>query len=139
MPRLRRVDPSSPGYTRRRHGRGFLYEDAGGTRVDDPDVLERIRALAVPPAWTDVWICPVPHGHLQAVGTDAAGRRQYLYHTAWRERQDTMKFQRIASCARSLPPMRVAIERDLSLGGVPKERVMAAAVRAARHRASSPP
>lgn len=129
MPALRRVDPSSPGFTRRRHARGFFYEDARGTRVDDPEVLERIRALAVPPAWTDVWICPVPQGHLQAVGVDAAGRRQYLYHPAWRERQDTMKFRRIESFAESLPTMRVDIERDLALDGVPKERVMAAAVR----------
>jgi DNA topoisomerase I len=97
--------------------------------VRDPATLERIRKLAVPPAWTDVWICADPEGHLQAAGTDAAGRRQYLYHPAWRERQDTRKFQRIESFARSLPEMRAAVERDLALDDVPKERVMAAAVR----------
>ena len=91
--------------------------------------LERIEDLAIPPAWTDVWICSDPDGHLQAAGTDAAGRRQYLYHPVWRERQDSKKFRRIESFARELPAMRERIARDLALDGVPRERVMAAAVR----------
>lgn len=95
----------------------------------DPEVLARIRQLAVPPAWTDVWICPDPNGHLQAAGTDAAGRRQPLYHAAWRLRQDSRKFLRIESFARLLPDIRPIVERDLALDGVPKERVMAGAVR----------
>jgi DNA topoisomerase IB len=97
--------------------------------VRDPEELERIRALAIPPAWNDVWICPDPEGHLQAAGTDAAGRRQYLYHPIWRERQDVRKFRRIEAFARALPAMRSMIERDLELEGLPKERVMAVAVR----------
>ena len=129
MPRPHRVDPSAPGITRLRRGRGFSFEDAKGSPVRDDQVLERIRGLAVPPAWTDVWICADPDGHLQATGTDAAGRRQYVYHPAWRARQDTLKFRRIEEFARALPVMRRAIERDLALDGVPKERVTAAAVR----------
>jgi DNA topoisomerase-1 len=82
--RLRRVSCDRPGYTRRRRGRGFSYLDAQGRVLTDPAVLARIKALAIPPAWTNVWICPDPRGHLQAVGTDAAGRRQYLYHPLWR-------------------------------------------------------
>ena len=89
----------------------------------------RIRALAIPPAWTDVWICRDPDGHLQATGTDAAGRRQPIYHEAWRRRQDARKFERITTFARSLPAMREVVQRDLARDGVPRERVMAAAVR----------
>jgi DNA topoisomerase IB len=129
MPRLHRVDPSAPGIVRQRRGRGFSYEDARGRPVRDGEVLERIRDLAVPPAWTDVWICADPEGHLQATGTDAAGRRQYLYHPAWRARQDTLKFRRIERFAGALPEMRREIERDLTVEGVPKRRVMSAAVR----------
>lgn len=129
MPRLHRVDPSAPGFTRRRRGTGFSYEDTRGRPVRDGAVLERIRGLAIPPAWTDVWICADPHGHLQAVGVDAAGRRQYRYHPSWRERQDVTKFRRVESFARALPALRETIERDLGLDGAPKERVMAAAVR----------
>ncbi|HEX7347100.1 MAG TPA: hypothetical protein VF253_09935 [Candidatus Limnocylindrales bacterium] len=129
MPRLRKVDSASPGITRRRRGRGFSYEDARGRPVRDPDVLARIRSLAVPPAWTDVWICPDADGHLQATGTDAAGRRQPIYHEAWRRRQDARKFERMTAFARSLPAMREVVQRDLARDDVPKERVMAAAVR----------
>ena len=92
-------------------------------------MLERIRELAIPPAWMEVWICPDPDGHLQAAGNDAAGRRQYLYHPVWRERQDVLKFRRIEEFARALPAMRSAINADLDLEGLPKERVMAVAVR----------
>jgi DNA topoisomerase I len=127
--RLHKVDPTSPGIARRRRGSGFSYEDARGRAIRDPDVLERISDLAVPPAWTDVWICPDPDGHLQALGTDAAGRRQPIYHEAWRRRQDSRKFRRVESFARALPDMRPIVERDLALDGVPKERVMAGATR----------
>src|SRR4051794_9129070 len=83
--RLRRTSPSAPGIERRVRGRGFVYLDPDGARVRDPEVLERIRGLVIPPAWREVWICTDPRGHLQAVGTDARGRRQYLYHPDWRE------------------------------------------------------
>jgi DNA topoisomerase I len=129
VPRLHRVDPTAPGIARRRRGAGFSYEDARGRPVRDRAELERIEDLAIPPAWTDVWICSDPDGHLQAAGTDAAGRRQYLYHPVWRERQDSKKFRRIESFARELPAMREEIAHDLALDGVPRERVMAAAVR----------
>ena len=129
MPRLHRVDPAAPGLARHRRGRGFSYEDVRGRPVRDEQVLERIAGLAIPPAWTDVWICADPQGHLQAAGTDAAGRRQYLYHPVWRSRQDSRKFERIESFARALPAMRVTCERALELDGLPQERVMAAAVR----------
>ena len=86
--RLRRSDCSEPGLHRRRRGRGFSYVDEGGIPVTTPAVLERLRDLAIPPAWKDVWICPDPQGHLQATGIDAAGRKQYLYHPSWREHRD---------------------------------------------------
>ena len=88
MARLKKVDCSGPGIRRRRRGKGFEYLDDDGRRVTEPSVLERIRELAIPPAWEDVWICPYPMGHIQATGTDAAGRKQYRYHDRWRERRD---------------------------------------------------
>lgn len=129
MPRLHRVDPAAPGLTRRRRGRGFSYEDARGRPVDDDEVLERVAELAIPPAWQDVWICRDPLGHLQAAGTDAAGRRQYLYHPAWRERQDVQKFQRIETFARGLPAIRSTVALDLAQDDMTKRRAMAVAVR----------
>jgi DNA topoisomerase IB len=129
MVRLRTVKPGSRGgWTRRRAGKGFTYLDADGTRLPPEDV-ERVRSLAIPPAWKDVWICPHPNGHVQAVGTDEAGRRQYLYHPAWRERQDELKFERIAGAAAQLPDARRRVARDLRLDGMPLERACAAAVR----------
>lgn len=125
----RRVDCGGPGITRRRRGRGFEYiEDAGG-RVDDAETLSRIRALAIPPAWTDVWICPDPRGHIQAVGTDAAGRKQYLYHQKWRERRDQQKFDRMVEFAQSLPKVRHLTNEHLAMSGMPAERALACAVR----------
>ncbi|HEU4450598.1 MAG TPA: hypothetical protein VFR63_11550 [Gaiellaceae bacterium] len=129
MPRLRRSDCSRPGIVRRRRGRGFEYLDEDGTRVDDEDALERIRELAIPPAWTDVWICPYPYGHIQAVGTDAAGRRQYLYHQDWRRRRDREKFEEMTRFARALPRLRARAASDLRKRGLPRERVLACAVR----------
>jgi DNA topoisomerase IB len=129
MPRLRRVDCSTPGIIRRRFGRGFAYYDEDGDRIEDPDVLERIRELAIPPAWSDVWICPVPNGHIQAIGTDAAGRKQYRYHERWRARKDQEKFERMVDLARRLPDVRAAASGHLALDGFPRERVLACAVR----------
>jgi len=106
MPRLRRVDCSRPGIVRRRAGRGFVYEQFGRGRVSDPETLQRIADLAIPPAWTDVWICPYPNGHIQATGVDAAGRRQYRYHDDWRTRRDGQKFDRMLEFGKALPEMR---------------------------------
>ncbi|UYN83297.1 MAG: DNA topoisomerase IB [Microcella sp.] len=113
MPRLRRSDVSRPGIVRVRAGRGFSYRDATGSRIDDPVVIDRIRALAIPPAWDDVWVSPHSNGHIQAVGTDDAGRRQYLYHAAWRERKDREKFERMLELAASLPTARRSVTLDL--------------------------
>ena len=129
MGRLRRVSCESDGISRRRRGRGFAYLDARGRRVTDDEVLERIRALVIPPAWTDVWICPHPDGHLQAVGTDVAGRRQYLYHPRWRMRRDRQKFERMLGFARALPKVRRVVARDLEDADLTRDRVLAAAVR----------
>jgi DNA topoisomerase I len=127
--RLRRVDCSGPGITRRRRGKGFEYLDEEGRRITDPEVLARIRELAIPPAWEDVWICPYPMGHLQATGIDAAGRKQYRYHDRWRERRDREKFEEMLDFGRALPGLRKRVEADLALDGMPRERAMACAVR----------
>ena len=129
MPRLRRADCSTPGISRRRRGRGFEYFDRSGVRVVDPDVLERIRELVIPPAWENVWICPYPFGHIQAVGTDAAGRRQYLYHRLWRERRDQEKFDEMIRFARALPRVREITARRLRQRDVTRERVLSGAIR----------
>jgi DNA topoisomerase IB len=128
MPRLRRVSPREPGWTRRKVGRGFAYLDENGNRLPEEDVA-RVKALAIPPAWTDVWICRVPNGHLQAVGVDAAGRRQYLYHPDWRTRQDELKFVRVTRAARRLPSMRAAVLEDLADDEMSRNKACAAAVR----------
>ena len=129
MTRLRRSNCASAGYTRRRAGRGWRYFDAAGHPVTDPDVLDRIRGLAIPPAWSDVWICPWPNGHLQAVGVDARGRRQYRYHDAWRTRRDQAKFDHMLDFARALPRMRRRVTADLAADGMGRDRVLATAVR----------
>ncbi len=128
MVRLRTVSPSSRGWTRRRRGSSFSYVDADGDPVSAEDV-ERIRSLAIPPAWRDVWICPHPNGHLQAVGTDDAGRRQYLYHPDWRIKRDRLKFDRVLDAAHRLGAARRRIARDLESSGMPLERATAVAVR----------
>lgn len=128
MGRLRRVSPAAPGWTRRRAGRGFGYFDESGERLS-PEQVERLDALAIPPAWREVWICPLENGHLQAVGTDAAGRRQYLYHPVWRQRRDQLKYRRVAEAAGRLPAVRRQVARDLRRSGMPVERVAAVAVR----------
>jgi DNA topoisomerase-1 len=129
MPRLRTVSPSTKGFTRRRAGKGWVFHDKAGQRITDPDEVQRIKSLAIPPAWRDVWISPYPNGHIQAVGTDDAGRRQYLYHPDWRVKRDKMKFDRVLVAARKLPAARRAIQRDLGLEGMPLERADAVAVR----------
>ena len=129
MPRVHRVQCTDPGFTRRRRGSGFSYLDARGRVIREPETLRRIRSLAIPPAWTDVWICPDPWGHLQAAGTDAAGRRQYLYHQRWREWRDRQKFRRMHAFASVLPQLRETVAADLALTGLPRERVLACAVR----------
>jgi DNA topoisomerase IB len=129
VPRLRRSDCSGPGLGRRRRGRGFSFVDRDGRAVTDAQTLERIRTLAIPPAWRDVWICPDPHGHLQATGIDAAGRKQYLYHQRWRERRDQQKFDEMHDFARALPRLRRRVGRDLARRGLVSERVLAGAVR----------
>jgi DNA topoisomerase I len=129
MPRLKRADCGSPGLTRRRRGKGFEYLDEEGRRIDDPELLQRISELSIPPAWEDVWVCPNPLGHIQATGVDAAGRKQYLYHERWRERQDRKKFDAMVRFAQALPDMRERVERDLAGDGITRQRVLAAAVR----------
>lgn len=129
MPRLRRIDCSAPGITRRRRGRGFEYLDERGQRITEPAVPDRIKELAIPPAWRDVWICTHRMGHIQATGTDDAGRKQYRYHDAWRERRDREKFESMVEFARALPDLRRRVERDLSADGIGRERVLACAAR----------
>jgi DNA topoisomerase I len=129
MPRLRRSDCSGPGIRRRRHGRGFTYVDDDGERVTDPETLARIRALVIPPAWEDVWICPYPNGHIQAIGTDARGRKQYRYHDEWRRQRDREKFEDMIAFGRALPDMRRKAARQLRGAEPTRERVLAGAVR----------
>ncbi len=129
MARLRRSDPNAPGLSRIRHGRGFSYLDASGARIEDEATLARIRALAIPPAWENVWICADPDGHLQATGTDAAGRRQYRYHDVWRERRDRAKFRRLEAFGAALPDLRDQVSADLRTRGYPQPRLLAGAVR----------
>jgi DNA topoisomerase-1 len=129
MPRLRRADCSSAGIQRRRRGRGFEYIDQDGARLTDEETLERIRSLAIPPAWEEVWICPFPMGHIQATGVDARGRKQYRYHDKWRERRDQQKFDEMIDFARALPRMRERVASDLAAEGLTRERVLACAVR----------
>lgn len=129
MPRLRKSDCYGPGISRRRRGKGFSYKWTTGEPVTDPDTLERIAKLVLPPAWESVWICPWPHGHIQAVGIDAAGRRQYRYHDAWRVQRDHEKFERVMEFGRSLPQLRSVVEGDLQVEEITQCRVLAAAVR----------
>jgi DNA topoisomerase I len=126
---LRYVSDNSPGISRRRSGKGFVYLDPGGRIIRDSDEIRRIRGLAIPPAWTDVWICPVPHGHLQATGRDARGRKQYRYHPRWREVRDEDKYGRLIEFAKALPRIRKRVNRNLALPGLPREKVLAAVVR----------
>jgi DNA topoisomerase I len=127
--RLRHSRPTDPGYRRVRHGRGFRYLDERGEPLRDGAELDRIRALVIPPAWRDVWVCPRANGHLQAVGTDAAGRRQYLYHPQFRAEQEQAKHEHVLDVAEVLPAVREAVEGHLGDRGLTRQRVLATAVR----------
>jgi DNA topoisomerase IB len=129
MPRLKRIDCSSPGIRRRKSGKGFTYVDQNGNKVTDKATLSRISALVIPPAWTDVWICSHPMGHIQAVGIDVKGRKQYRYHDAWRLRRDAEKFDHMLDFARALPAIRRRAAEDLGSDGLCRRRVLACAVR----------
>jgi DNA topoisomerase IB len=129
MPRLRRVDCSTPGLARRRAGKRFVYVDQNGNRVTDEATIARIEALVIPPAWNDVWICPLPNGHIQATGVDAAGRRQYRYHDVWRTQRDRLKFDHMITFGRALPALRERIAGDLEQDGLGRTRVLACATR----------
>ena len=126
---LRYVSDEEPGIRRRRAGRGFTYVHPDGKTVKEDRTLSRIRALAIPPAWTDVWICPSPRGHLQATGRDARGRKQYRYHPDWRQVRDETKFDRAIAFAQALPAIRKAIDEHLSQPGLSREKVLATVVR----------
>ena len=127
--RLRRSDPSGPGYARRRCGKGFMYLDEAGERITDAEVVARMTALVIPPAWRDVWISPDPFGHIQATGVDQRGRKQYLYHPRWRERRDQEKFDDMVAFARALPALRSVVDHDIALDDMSREQVLACATR----------
>ncbi|MFJ9770829.1 DNA topoisomerase IB [Kitasatospora sp. NPDC101157] len=122
-------DPHAPGWRRVRRGRGFGYRDTDGSPLRDPLAIARAKALAIPPAWTDVWICPHPRGHLQAVGTGAAGRRQYLYHPEFRARQERAKHDHVLAVAPALPALRRRVAEDLTRRGLGPDRVLGCATR----------
>jgi DNA topoisomerase-1 len=125
---LRYVSDATPGITRRQTGGRFAYFDPAGRRIRDPRAVARIRGIVIPPAWSEVWICPQANGHLQAVGRDARGRKQYRYHPRWSEVRDETKFDRLADFARGLPTIRRRVRRDLRRKGLPREKVLAAIV-----------
>ncbi len=125
---LRYVSDDTPGFSRRRSGTGFSYLDRRGTRLTSRHQIDRINSLAIPPAWTDVWICPDANGHLQATGRDVKGRKQYRYHPGWRERQEQDKYQRMIDFGTALPSIRKQVAADYRLPGIPREKVVAAVV-----------
>jgi DNA topoisomerase-1 len=126
--RLRYVTDEMPGIRREKHGAHFAYFAPDGSRIDDEKELARLKALAVPPAYTDVWICPLANGHIQATARDARGRKQYRYHKRWRETRDENKYERMIAFAQTLPKVRKRIEADLALPGLPREKVLATIV-----------
>lgn len=128
-PGLLYVNDDDPGLRRVKAGEGFAYRDPDGARVDDDATLDRIKTLAIPPAWTDVWICPSPRGHIQATGRDQKGRKQYRYHDAWRRDRDGLKYGRMIAFGRALPKLRTRVEADLARRGLPRDKVVAAVVR----------
>jgi DNA topoisomerase I len=125
---LRYVNDAGPGVTRRRAGRRWAYYDSSGERITDPDRIAWFDRLAIPPAWTDVWICPVKRGHIQATARDAKGRKVYRYHPRWREVREELKYDRMIAFARALPKIRARVEEDLRRTGLPREKVLAAVV-----------
>jgi DNA topoisomerase-1 len=126
---LRYVSDEAPGIRRKRVGKGFTYVDRDGRTVRDAQTIRRIKALAIPPAWSDVWICSDPRGHLQATGRDARGRKQYRYHPRWREVRDAVKYDRMLAFAQALPKIREHTDRDLERADLPREKVLATIVR----------
>jgi DNA topoisomerase-1 len=126
---LQYVSDDRAGYTRRRNNGDFEYLDTQDRRIRDEQRLVRIKRLAIPPAWTDVWICPSPRGHIQATGRDARRRKQYRYHERWREIRDENKFARLADFAKALPKIRRRVQHDIKLRGLPREKVLATVVR----------
>lgn len=126
---LEYVDGSEPGIRRRRCGNGFTYLDDDGETIREGSVRQRIEELAIPPAWSDVWICPSPDGHIQATGRDAEGRKQYVYHPRWKEAGDLRKFDHLRSFGESLPAVRQRVGRDLAREGFPRAKIVAVAVR----------
>ncbi|MBV9278044.1 MAG: DNA topoisomerase IB [Candidatus Eremiobacteraeota bacterium] len=126
---LRYVRDEVPGITRRKQGAHFIFFDPSGKRITERAEIERIRSLAIPPAYTDVWISPIANGHLQATGRDARGRKQYRYHKRWREVRDETKFDRMIDFAKALPMIRAAVDTHLELPGLPREKVLATVVR----------
>lgn len=126
---LHYVSDLNPGLRRKRAGKGFVYLTSDGLPLRDPDTLLRIKRLVIPPAWTDVWISPDPQGHLQATGRDARGRKQYRYHTRWREVRNAVKYDRLPAFAEALPRIRAQTDRDLELPGMPRRKLLATVVR----------
>lgn len=126
---LRYVNDHEPGISRRRSGKGFSYRASDGTLIDDAETLSRIRALGIPPAWSNVWICVDERGHIQATGRDVKGRKQYRYHARWREVRDAAKYDRMLAFGKALPGIRERVEHDLNLRGLPREKVLATVVR----------
>src|SRR2546421_12772828 len=126
---LRYVSDLSSGIRRKRAGKGFTYSNGEGRDIRDSGTIRRIKGLAIPPAWTDVWICPDPRGHLQATGRDARRRKQYRYHSRWREVRDAVKYDRMLAFAAALPKIREQTDRDLERPGMPRQKVLAAIVR----------
>lgn len=127
--RLRRSDCTGPGISRRRAGTGWSYRDEDGNRIEEIELLSRIKELVIPPAWEDVWVCPYPGGHIQATGVDERRRKQYLYHQRWRERQDQKKFDDMIEFAKALPALREQVDADLGGDEYSCEQVLACAVR----------
>lgn len=126
---LRYVTDARPGIQRKRKGKGFRYLDPDGSPVRDPEVLKRIRSLVIPPAWNNVWICPIANGHLQATGRDARGRKQSRYHPRWREVRDETKYERMMLFGAALPGIRKRVEQDLALPDLPREKILATIIR----------
>jgi len=128
MAELTFTHDTDPGFSRRRVGRGFSYYDTDGRRISDVDIVDRVRKIAIPPAWKHVWICPDPRGHIQAIGWDARGRKQYRYHPSWREERDQEKFERLGDFGKVLPAIRDTVADDLSARSLTRSRVLAGVV-----------
>lgn len=128
MAGLRYVSDKKPGIRRERSGEQFSYIGVDGQPITDEKTLQRIHSLAIPPAWTDVWICPHPRGHIQATGRDAKGRKQYRYHPQWRKVRDETKYHKMLTFGMALPTIRQKVAEDLQLGGLPREKVLATIV-----------